>query len=184
MTQIDIDERVTRVAEKYFPELCESNHDPRAELLFADGIGGSRRPIGSLDVIIVDSTDPVGPGEVLFTAEFYVACLDALRDGGILVQQSESPLLHMSTIERMYENLYAAGCVDVKTLFFPLPIYPSGWWSATLGRKGLPIDGVRRPMPGEQAVAMRYYNADIHRSAFAAPEFFKQAVASWQSARA
>lgn len=185
VTQIDIDERVTRVAQKYFPELFEAQHDPRAELLFADGFAWiEATDADSLDIIIVDSTDPVGPGEVLFTAKFYEACINALHDGGILIQQSESPLLHMLTIERMYENLYAAGCVDVKTLFFPLPIYPSGWWSATLGRKGLPIDGVRRPMPGEQAVAMRYYNADIHRSAFAAPEFFKQAVASWQSARA
>ncbi|MEJ2576160.1 MAG: polyamine aminopropyltransferase, partial [Gammaproteobacteria bacterium] len=71
VTQIDIDERVTRVAERYFPELCESNADPRARLMFVDGIKwiADAEP-ASLDVIIVDSTDPIGPGEVLFTDAF------------------------------------------------------------------------------------------------------------------
>src|SRR5574338_1669805 len=67
VVQIDIDERVTRLAEKYFPELCESNADPRAKLLFDDGIQwmkDARRE--SIDLIIIDSTDPVGPAEGLF----------------------------------------------------------------------------------------------------------------------
>ena len=99
VTQIDIDERVTFVSEKYFPELCESNHDPRAELKFIDGIKWMlEQPENSLDVIIVDSTDPVGPGEVLFSKEFYRSCERALRGDGLIIQQSESPLLHYANI--------------------------------------------------------------------------------------
>lgn len=182
--QIDIDERVTRVAEQFFPELCEANGDPRAEFLFVDGIEWVKAAENrSLDIVIVDSTDPVGPGAVLFTPEFYQACWNALRYGGIVVQQSESPLLNLAIIERMYSNLYAAGCVDAKTLFFPLPIYPSGWWSATLGRKELTIECHRPPGHDKGKLSTRYYNADIHCSAFAAPEFFKQAMADWHAAR-
>nr|MDJ0741617.1 polyamine aminopropyltransferase [Gammaproteobacteria bacterium] len=136
VTQIDIDETVTRAAREHFPELCERNDDPRAELLFSDGIQWiGDAAAASLDVIIVDSTDPVGPGEVLFSDAFYRACLRALDDGGLIVQQSESPLIHMPILERMYTSLKAAGFSDARTLFFPQPIYPTGWWSATLATR-------------------------------------------------
>src|SRR5699024_3309462 len=73
--QIDIDEMVTRLSEKYFPELCENNHDPRAELLFIDGVQWMQeRADESVDVIIVDSTDPVGPAEGLFKSPFFANC--------------------------------------------------------------------------------------------------------------
>ncbi len=181
VTQIDIDERVTRVAEQYFPELCEANADPRATLLFIDGIQWIKDAApGALDVIIVDSTDPVGPGEVLFTPEFYAACHRALADGGILVQQSESPLVHMPILERMYRAIGQAGFDAVRTLFFPQPIYPTGWWSATLGRKGAPLEGFRAADVDSRGFETRYYNADMHRAAFAAPEFFRRAVETWR----
>lgn len=173
-TQIDIDERVTRVSEQFFPELCESNSDPRAELLFIDGIQWIKeaKP-GSLDVIIVDSTDPVGPGEVLFTSEFYAACHSALADGGLVVQQSESPLIHRKILDRMNRNLKTAGFADVRTLLFPQPIYPSGWWSATIGRRGGRIDGFREQDAQLRPFPTHYYNPEIHRAAFALPQFLQ-----------
>jgi spermidine synthase len=160
--------------------LCESNGDERAQLLFDDGIkwvcdAGAE----SLDVIIVDSTDPIGPGEVLFTPEFYQGCYRALGDGGMVVQQSESPILHMRILERMYRNLRQAGFDDVRTLFFPQPLYPSGWWSATIGRKGKKIEGFREHDVVNRSFDTVYYNADIHKGAFAAPEFFKKAAREW-----
>jgi len=79
--QVEIDERVTRLAERYFPELCESNNDPRAQLLFVDGIKWMAEcEPESLDIIIVDSTDPIGPAEGLFNEAFYQTCLKALVD--------------------------------------------------------------------------------------------------------
>ncbi|MBW3568261.1 MAG: polyamine aminopropyltransferase, partial [Proteobacteria bacterium] len=101
--QVDIDEGVTRASEKYFPELCESNNDPRAELHFDDGIKWVKDgDPESIDVVIVDSTDPVGPAEGLFSENFYRDCHAMLRPGGILVQQSESPLLHMRILKEMH----------------------------------------------------------------------------------
>jgi spermidine synthase len=178
VTQIDIDERVTRLAETYFPELTEANGDPRATLLFDDGIQWVRAAApGSLDVLIVDSTDPVGPAEGLFSGEFFANCFNALAPGGILVQQSESPLYHMGILRSMYGAMRGAGFADVKTLFFPQVIYPSGWWSATMARKDYPIDGLRTEAADTRPFETRYYNSDIHRAALAQPEFFREGLA-------
>ena len=178
--QIDIDEIVTRASEQHFPELCSSNADPRAELLFIDGIQWMKdAEPGSLDVVIVDSTDPIGPGEVLFTPEFYAACHRALADGGLVVQQSESPLIHMDILERMYRSIGEAAFQDIRTLFFPQPIYPTGWWSATIGAKNGTLDTFREGEANDLPFETRYYNAAIHRAAFAEPEFFRKARRRW-----
>jgi spermidine synthase len=177
VTQIDIDEGVTRASELYFPELCESNHDPRATLLFEDGIKWMREAAPeSVEVIIVDGTDPIGPGEVLFTAEFYQACFNALKPGGLIVQQSESPLLHVDILKRVYRHTKGSGFADVRTLFFPQPVYPSGWWSATMAKKGGAIDGFREEAVRNCGFPTQYYNEEIHRAAFAMPQFFKRAL--------
>ncbi|AGA88971.1 spermidine synthase [Thioflavicoccus mobilis 8321] len=173
--QIDIDERVTRLAERYFPDLTTANEDSRAQLLFDDGIAWVRAaPPGELDLIIVDSTDPVGPAEGLFSAAFYADCWRALGPGGLLVQQSESPLYHQRLLEEMRKAMQGAGFLDVKSLFFPQPIYPSGWWSAMLACKDGPIDGFREETIGARPFSTRYYNAEIHRAAFAIPEFLRR----------
>jgi spermidine synthase len=177
VAQIDIDERVTRLAEKYFPELCESNADPRAQLLFDDGIKymADAAP-ASLDVVIVDSTDPVGPAEGLFNAAFYANCFRALRAGGILVQQSESPLVLMELIQSMHQAMREAGFSTTRTLPFPQPCYPTGWWSTTLARKGGRLDGFREADAAAKPFATRYYNVDVHRAALAQPEFVRAAL--------
>ncbi|MGZ8916537.1 MAG: polyamine aminopropyltransferase, partial [Methylobacter sp.] len=134
--QIDIDERVTRLAEIYFPELCASNNDPRAALKFIDGIKWVKDAAPeSVDIIIVDSTDPVGPAEGLFSEAFYRDCYNCLSENGMVVQQSESPLFHMKLIGEMRNAMSAAGFGYLQTLFFPQCLYPSGWWSATIAGK-------------------------------------------------
>ncbi|MGB5716150.1 MAG: polyamine aminopropyltransferase [Gammaproteobacteria bacterium] len=175
--QVEIDERVTRLAEEFFPELCASNTDPRADILFADGIQWMKdADPGSVDVIIVDSTDPIGPAEGLFTEAFYRDCYRALGDAGILVQQSESPLYHMDIIKPMREAMQAAGFSDTQTLFFPQPCYPSGWWSATQAGKQSLDARFREADARNKRFETRYYNAAIHRSALAQPEFFSRAL--------
>lgn len=175
--QVEIDERVTRLAEQYFPELCEANGDPRAELLFIDGIKymAEIEP-ESIDVVIVDSTDPVGPAEGLFNATFYASCFRALRPSGILVQQSESPLVHLDLIRAMRAAMRTAGFQAVKTLSFPQPIYPTGWWSCTMARKGADLAGFRERGAATKQFATRYYNAEMHKAALALPEFVREAL--------
>lgn len=172
--QIEIDRRVTELSEQYFPELCESNNDPRAELSFIDGIKWVKEAAeNSIDVIIVDSTDPIGPAEGLFTEDFYRDCRRALGSQGILVQQSESPLLHQKLIKQMREAMVRAGFNNVETLNFPQCIYPSGWWSATLASAGIGLGDFREKDAENKSFDTTYYNAAIHRAAMTAPEFFK-----------
>ena len=175
-TQIDIDEMVTRLAEQYFPELCEANGDPRAELLHENGTAWMQaRPAESLDVIIVDSTDPVGPAEGLFTEQFFRDCLRALRPGGIMVQQSESPLLHGETIiAGMHRDMRNAGFDSTTTLHFPVPVYPSGWWSCTLAGKGRDTGAFREEDAYTRGFATHYYTAGIHRGAMQLPPFLER----------
>ena len=172
--QVELDERVTRVAEKFFPELCASNNDARAKLRFADGIQwvAAAQP-GSYDVIIVDSTDPVGPAAGLFSAEFYANCWKALGAGGIVAGQSESPLFHADLIKSMHVALRAAGFADTASLHFPQCTYPSGWWSATLARKGGSLAALRREAAAIKDFPTRYYNHSIHIAALALPEFLQ-----------
>lgn len=175
--QVEIDERVTRLAEQYFPELCESNRDPRARFFFGDGVKWMQEAAaGSIDVVIIDSTDPIGPAEGLFAEPFYRDCLRALGDGGILVQQSESPLYHLELINSMRAGMRAAGFQGVQTLHFPQCIYPSGWWSATMARKGAELAGFRQEAAAAKGFKTRYYNAGIHHGALAGPEFFKEGL--------
>jgi len=175
-TQVDIDERVTRVSEQFFPQLCESNDDPRADLRFDDGIAHVKNAEpGSIDVIIIDSTDPVGPAEGLFSTPFYKDCRRALGSDGLLVQQSESPLLHTDTILRpMHDSLRAAGFLDMLTLHFPQASYPSGWWTATIAAKDATVCFHREEAAEELPFHTDYYNAAIQRAAAATPEFFRR----------
>lgn len=177
VVQIDIDERVTRLAEIYFPELCESNNDPRADLKFIDGIKWVKDAApNSVDIIIVDSTDPVGPAEGLFNAEFYRDCFNCLTEQGLVVQQSESPLFHMKILNAMRAEMRAAGFAHQQTVFFPQCIYPSGWWSATMAGKSA-LNGFREQDAAAKPFDTLYYNSEIHKASLAMPEFFKQALA-------
>jgi spermidine synthase len=157
--------------------LCASNADPRAKLLFDDGIKymADAAP-GSLDVVIVDSTDPVGPAEGLFNVAFYASCFRALRAGGILVQQSESPLVLLDLIQSIHKSMREAGFSTARTLPFPQPCYPTGWWSTTLARKDGDLETFRERDAAAKPFATRYYNAAMHRAALAQPEFMRAAL--------
>jgi spermidine synthase len=173
--QIDIDERVTRLAEIYFPELCESNNDPRAELKFIDGIKWVKDAApDSVDIIIVDSTDPIGPALGLFSEDFYRDCFNCLSENGMIVQQSESALYNMKLIGEMRNAMSGSGFNHLQTLFFPQCLYPSGWWSATIASKA-DLMTFREQDSASKPFETVYYNVDIHKASLAQPEFFKKA---------
>lgn len=174
--QVEIDERVTRLSEEYFPELCDANNDPRAELFFGDGIDWmAKAEPGSLDVVIVDSTDPVGPAEGLFNQAFYQNVYRALGDKGILVQQSESPMLHMKILKAMHHEMRMAGFSQTRLVNFPQPIYPSGWWSSTMAMKDVSLEPRFEQLDIGHLETL-YYSADIHRAALALPPFIRAAL--------
>ncbi|MDE2195695.1 MAG: polyamine aminopropyltransferase [Gammaproteobacteria bacterium] len=178
LIQAEIDERVTRLAEQYFPELCQANHDPRARFYFGDGIQWVKEAAtASLDVILIDSTDPAGPAAGLFAAAFYKECRRVLRPGGLIAQQSESPLLYAHIIKNMHAEFRQAGFAEVRTLTFPQATYPSGWWSATLAGEHGKLADFRRGDAEHKAFPTLYYDAAMHAAAFALPPFLRETLA-------
>jgi spermidine synthase len=176
-TQVDIDERVTRVCEEFFPSLVTSNGDSRAQLLFMDGLKYIRDSTpGGFDLIIVDSTDPVGPGLVLDSQNFYRSCFDALADNGLLVVQSESPLLHADLILTIRENMNAAGFTQLNSYHFPVCTYPSGWWSATMAGKQHSCLSVKRTE--EKLAGCKVFRPEYYRGASLSPESLKDLARS------
>jgi spermidine synthase len=174
--QVDLDERVTRVAEKFFPELCESNDDARAVLSFTDGVAFvEQEEAGSYDVIIIDSVDPVGQAARLYSEDFYRACFNALTEDGIMVAQSESPLFHKSLIESMQNRMTEVGFNGISSLFFPQCTYPSGWWSASMASKAGKPSRFRKV-----DIETKYYNNEIHQAAQAVPQFMRNSGAQVQ----
>ena len=168
--QIEIDKRVTDLAEIYFPELCSDNADPRVQLLFDDGINWVKEQAEhSIDVIIVDSTDPIGPAEGLFNEAFYRDCVRALRPDGILVQQSESPLFHLQLLKDIRHSMQAAGFQQTHTLLFPQPCYPSGWHSCTMASKETALIKFREADAKQRPFTTRYYSEAIHHAALVNP---------------
>ena len=174
--QVDIDERVTRLAEQYFPALCTANQDPRAQLLFADGVGWMTQAAdNSVDIIIIDSTDPIGPGTGLFNQAFYQQCRRVLTPQGLLVQQSESPLLHLPLLRAIHQAMRAAGFQTTHSLHFPQCVYPSGWWTVTLaGHQDL--TQFRFTAARQKTFETRYYNAELHQGSLNLPTFLNQAL--------
>lgn len=171
VTQIELDERVSAVSEQFYPELTAVFHHPKAEMIFTDGFKWIQQmEDDALDVLIVDSTDPIGPAEVLFSTEFLRECRRVLKPEGILVQQSESPLIHgQSLLAPLHQGLRDLGMSSVKTLTFPQPIYPTGWWSSTLSSVQADLS-LQRVM---QDLATRYYSADMHKAAGVLPPFLQ-----------
>ncbi|GMQ90654.1 MAG: polyamine aminopropyltransferase [Gammaproteobacteria bacterium] len=174
---VEIDERVTRVSERFFPELCEANDDARARIQFTDGIEWvAHAAPESYDVIIVDSTDPIGPAAGLYSQDFYARCYEALGARGVLVAQSESPLYHLDLIKNMRAAMAGAGFAHLASLHFPQCSYPSGWWTATMACKAAPASDFREHAAAEKVFPTRYYNHWIHKAAMAAPTFFHEAL--------
>ena len=174
VVQIDIDEAVTRASERFFPELTARNDDPRVSLRFEDGVAWMRKaPSESVDVIIVDSTDPIGPGTGLFGPDFLADCHRVLREDGIMVGQSESPFYHMPLMIDYHRAMAAAGFAERRSLLFPQPVYPGGSITGTLARKAASLDEIR---PLAAGIDTRYYSTALHRGLLATPPFMREAL--------
>ena len=175
-TLCEIDKRVVEVTRMLMPNVpAGAFEDSRVELRFADGVEllASVEP-GSFEVVLVDSTDPVGPGEVLFTEDFYRSCRRALTSGGLLAVQSESPFAHPDLFARVQERMSAAFSW-VRPYLVHIPAYPSGMWSFTLAASGEPSPP-NQDRAAKISRGCRYYTPEIHQGAFALPAFVNELV--------
>jgi spermidine synthase len=164
----EIDRRVVEVSQEYLPSIAGALTDARVTLAIGDGVEHVRQSKGKYDVILVDSTEPIGPAVGLFSREFYQDVYEALTPDGIMVAQSESPFVNQDVIRMIHTNLQ--GVFPIKHLYLAsIPTYPSGLWSFTLASKKW--DPLQADPATFQAMATKYYTPDVHFGAFKLPKF-------------
>ncbi|MEW6275559.1 MAG: polyamine aminopropyltransferase [Bacillota bacterium] len=167
-TLVEIDGRVCEAAKRFLPEISSGLDDPRVEIIIADGIRHVREHQGVYDMIVIDSTDPVGPAEGLFSAAFYRDVFRALTDDGLFVAQTESPFFNGELISRVFQDI--SGIFPVTRLYLAcVPTYPGGLWTFTLGSKK--YDPLQVEVAGLPELGTRYYSPAVHKSAFVLPPF-------------
>jgi spermidine synthase len=179
VTMVEIDEVVVKASQEFLPTLSSALNHPKLELHIDDGIKFVREsPAEVYDLIVVDSSDPVGPSEGLFSVDFYKDVYRCLKPGGVMTAQSESPRFNQRAFVDMNACLKGIfGQEHVHCYLAFIPTYPTGMWSFTYASKGgaHPISDHDRSRAAEFAVNnnLQYYNADIHQAAFCLPTFIK-----------
>jgi len=170
---VEIDREVLAVAKKHFPWLSEVENDSRYELYVDDGAEFLRRTEEKFDVVLIDSSEPIGPSAALHNRPFYESLKRCLNPGGIVVPQLGSPFYHLAHIKEsvsFFEDLFA----ETHLYTGPVPTYPGGIWCYGFLSDGTaPLQIRRNPPP-----ALKYYNPDIHRAAFALPAFMADTLSS------
>lgn len=180
---VEIDGAVIEACKIHLPDIAASFEHPKLELLVQDGIEYVKNsPNESFDIVIVDSTDPVGPAEGLFTAEFYRDVYRILAPNGIMIVQSESPRFKV----RVFQEIYACfreiyGKDRVHTYLIYVPTYPTGTWSVAYCAKGAvhPTQSydASRAKEFSEKHKLKYYNEGIHVGAFMLPNYVKNLLA-------
>lgn len=175
---VEIDDVVVDASKQYLPTIATSFDDTRVHLLIADGLRYVRRKEQAYDLIIVDSTDPFGPGESLFTKEFYGNCYKALTDDGILVNQHESPFYDQEAGEARLTHKRMKSIFEVSRVYQAhIPTYPSGHWLFGFSSKGLdPILDFKPDVWKARGLRTNYYNTDVHIGAFMLPTYVKTLI--------
>lgn len=168
---VEIDERVIENSKKYLPSLACAFDDQRVSLHVEDGVWFVKKFSGKYDVVIVDSSDPVGPAVQLFSRDFYQDVFAALKNDGLVVVQSESPFFYQETFKSVYKNISTVFPYTF-TYLVPIPTYVSGPWSFTIGSKK--YDPLKLTSDREHIPGLKYYNEGIHTSVFCLPSFIKE----------
>ncbi len=173
VTMVEIDGKVVELAKQYLPTIAKAmiEEDPKLTVTIGDGIAHVAGKEDYYDVIIVDCSDPIGPGEGLFTEAFYKDTYKALKSDGLFVQQTESPFMHQPLIKACYDAISKHFPITrLYTAFIPL--YPSGMHCFTIGSKM--YDPLKWEPNRHQVLEMKYYNYGIQKAAFALPTFVKK----------
>lgn len=173
---VEIDKVVVDVSRNFFPTISCALDNEKVNVLYEDGVEFVKDKNNFYDLIIIDSTDPIGPGEGLFTTEFYNNCYNALTSEGILVNQNETPI---------YDEFFEVGISSNRKLkkMFPIvevyqasiPTYPGGYWLFNFASKKFnPLNDLKYNEWNSLNLKTKYYNTDLHKGAFALPNYVKE----------
>lgn len=181
---VDIDRMVTEVCLRYLPFTACGLSDKRVHTYFEDGLKFVRTKKNEYDLIIVDSTDPFGPGEGLFTREFYGNCFVALRDDGIMVNQHESPFYGEDALacQRAHKRIVESFPIS-RVYQAHIPTYPSGHWLfGFASKKYHPLKDLNEARWNARKLACRYYTTTLHKGAFYIPAYVEELLSNVEHA--
>jgi spermidine synthase len=172
----EIDKQVVKVCKEFFPQTACGFDDKRVHLFFEDGIRFIRRAKNKYDLIIIDSTDPFGPGEGLFTKEFYGSCFSALKEDGIMVNQHESPFYPNDAAEMQQAHKKISASFPISMVYQAhIPTYPSGHWLfGFASKKYHPLNDFTESSWAKHNITTKYYNSDLHLGSFYLPTYVKE----------
>lgn len=171
-TLVEIDGEVIQSSRDFFPGLSLSFDDPKAKVIVDDGVNFVKDKTDSFDIVIVDSTEPIGPAAELFSEGFYRSVHKALKEDGMLVVQSESPFFNRDVIQMVNKGISKSFAIT-KLYLASVPTYPSGLWSFTVGSK---VHDPEKVLNKPQ-LSFKYYSSELHQAAFVLPAFVKQIMA-------
>lgn len=170
---VEIDEEVIYASKTYLPSIGCCFDDPRASVIVEDGIKYVRETDRKYDVIIVDSSDPVGPAVHIFEYDFYNNCKKILNEDGILTAQTQSPFFYPEVLKRCYNNM--KGLFKHANLYIAcVPTYPSGLWSFTIGSKK--YNPLEIEVEDRAGLNTKYFCAEIYRTCFGLPRFIRELI--------
>ena len=168
-TLVEMDREVIEASKEFFPTLSTGFSDPRTEVLETEGAGYLSQVKEKFDLIIIDSTDPVGPARSLFTSQFFTSAFTALKAQGIFVSQTESLHFHREFIRDIQHKLREVfNIVDIYTV--PLTTYAGNWWTFSIASKAHNPKDIRRHCE----IPTGYYSEDVHRHAFLPPSLYQR----------
>ena len=175
---VEIDKMVVDVCREYLPKTANKLDDERVHIYYEDGLKFVRSKTNEYDIVIVDSTDPFGPGEDLFTREFYGNCFNALKDDGILVNQHESPYYEADAKATARANKQLRAVFPFATVYqLHIPTYPSGHWLfGFASKKYNPVEDLKADEWNKFGIETRYYNTELHKGSFALPNYVKDLI--------
>ncbi len=158
---IEIDSKVIDIAKKYFPSVACSVDDPRVEIRNMDGADFIKKCSSEIDIVIVDSTDPIGFARSLYTKNFFKSIYNSLTGTGLFVTHSESLLLHKEIVIEVQETLKKVfPKVDVFTA--PIATYPGNWWTFSVASKKFNPRNIKR----KSRFKTKYYSEEVHHYSF------------------
>ena len=173
---VEIDPLVVEVCRKYLPKTACRLDDPRLSIHYEDGLKYVRFKENEYDLIIVDSTDPFGPGEGLFTREFYGNCYKALKEDGIMVNQHESPFYaeDAEACKRAHKRIVESFPIS-RVYQAHIPTYPSGHWLfGFASKKYHPLKDLDETRWNLRGLDCRYYTTTLHKGAFYLPAYVEE----------
>ena len=173
---VEIDPLVVEVCRKYLPKTACRLDDERLTIHYEDGLKFVRSCENQYDLIIVDSTDPFGPGEGLFTREFYGNCYKALKEDGIMVNQHESPFYDADAeaCKRAHKRIVESFPIS-RVYQAHIPTYPSGHWLfGFASKKYHPLKDLNEPRWNMRVLSCRYYTTTLHKGAFYLPAYVEE----------